>query len=106
MIPDLTGAPVGGMTSYEFTATDPGTFLYEAGLLDNAQHQVAMGLYGALVVRPTAAPPAGFTGQAYTSPATAFNDEALVVLSEIDPALNNSAAPASFDMRQYKPSTG
>ena len=30
----------------------PGTYLYEAGLLPNAQHQVAMGLYGALIVRP------------------------------------------------------
>lgn len=95
MIPDLTGAPAGGMTSYTFTASNPGTYLYEAGLLSNAQHQVAMGLYGALVVRPAAA------GQAYDDASTAYDDEALLVLSEIDPALN--ANPAGFDMRNYQP---
>ena len=43
-----------------------------------------MGLYGALVVRPATA------GQAYDDAATAFDDEAVLVLSEIDPALNNA----------------
>jgi FtsP/CotA-like multicopper oxidase with cupredoxin domain len=101
--PDLTGASAGGTAIYVFTATNPGTYLYEAGLLPNAQHQVAMGLYGALVVRPTVTPPVGFIGQAYTDPATAFTDEALLVLGEIDPALNNSLNPATFDMRDYAP---
>jgi hypothetical protein len=55
-------------------------------------------MYGALVVRPT-----GLPGQAYSNPATAFTDEALVVLGEIDPALNNSSTPATFDMRDYAP---
>jgi FtsP/CotA-like multicopper oxidase with cupredoxin domain len=103
MIPDLIGAAAGGAKSYTFTAYNPGTFLYEAGLLDNAQHQVAMGLYGALIVRPSTA------GRAYGDASTAFSDEALVVLSEIDPALNNIAilqpgkVPANFDMRKYSP---
>ncbi len=39
-----------------------------------------MGLYGALVVRP-----AGLPGQAYADPATAFDDEALVVLERDRP---------------------
>jgi FtsP/CotA-like multicopper oxidase with cupredoxin domain len=95
LIPDLSGAADGAMTSYTFTAANPGTYLYEAGLLSNAQHQVAMGLYGALVVRPATA------GQAYDDPATAYEDEAVLVLSEIDPALN--ANPAGFDMRNYQP---
>ena len=56
-----------------------------------------MGLYGALIVRPATA------GQAYDDAATAFDDEAVLVLSEIDPALNNSANPATFDMRNYAP---
>ncbi|MGZ5392983.1 MAG: multicopper oxidase domain-containing protein, partial [Mycobacterium sp.] len=98
MVPDTTGAPAGGGTkTYTFTATNPGTFLYEAGLLPNAQHQAAMGLYGALVVRPAVA------GQAYADAGTAFNDEAVLVVSEIDPGLNNSATPAAFDMRNYAP---
>jgi hypothetical protein len=97
MIPDTTGAASGGTKSYTFTATKPGTYVYEAGLLPNSEHQVAMGLYGALVVRPAT------VGQAYDDPATAFNDEAVLVLSELDPALNNSATPATFDMRDYAP---
>ncbi|WP_346386916.1 multicopper oxidase family protein [Nocardioides sp.] len=97
MVPDTTGAAPAGTKLYTFTAGSAGTYLYEAGLLPNAQHQVAMGLYGALIVRPAAA------GQAYDDAATAFDDEAVLVLSEIDPALNNAANPASFDMRKYAP---
>ncbi|HSB21249.1 MAG TPA: multicopper oxidase domain-containing protein, partial [Anaeromyxobacteraceae bacterium] len=101
MVPDLAGAAASDGTletlkTYTFTAGAPGAFLYEAGLLANAQHQVAMGLYGALVVRPAA-----FPTQAYGDVATAFDDEAVLVLSEIDPALN--ANPAGFDMRNYAP---
>ena len=42
----------GNTSTYTFTATTPGTTIYEAGPTENARHQVAMGLYGALVVRP------------------------------------------------------
>ncbi len=97
LAPDLTGVAAGDSTAYTFVATHAGTYLYEAGLLDNAQHQAAMGMYGTLVVRPATA------GRAYGDAATAFDDETLVVLSEIDPALNNSATPANFDMRNYTP---
>ncbi|MEZ4659063.1 MAG: multicopper oxidase family protein [Caldilineaceae bacterium] len=94
---DLTGAAAnGGTTSYTFTASEPGTFLYEAGLL-NSQQQVAMGLFGALIVRPATA------GQAYADVNSAYDDEALVILSEIDPNLNNSADPSTFDMRTFTP---
>lgn len=96
MVPDLVGAPAnGGTMTYFFTAANPGTYLYEAGLLPNAQHQVAMGLYGGLIVRSTVA------GQAYNDPNTAYNDEAVILLSEIDPSLN--ANPAGFDIRNYSP---
>ena len=98
MVPDTTGVAPGESKVYTFVASQPGTFLYEAGLLANAQHQVAMGLYGALVVRPTAS-----ATQAYADAATAFNDEAVLVLSEIDPALNTLANPATFDMRNFAP---
>lgn len=95
MTPDLTGAAAGGTATYSFTAGNPGTYLYEAGLLDNAQHQVAMGLYGALIVLPATA------GQAYGDASTAYDDEAVLLLGEIDPNLN--ANPASFNMRDYHP---
>ncbi|MDJ0323683.1 multicopper oxidase domain-containing protein [Cryobacterium sp. PH31-AA6] len=97
MVPDRTGAAPGTATSYSFTASRPGTYLYEAGLVPNGQHQVAMGLYGALIVRPATA------NQAYDATTTAYDDEAVLVLSEIDPALNNAADPAAFDMRKYAP---
>lgn len=95
--PDLTGAAAGGTATYTFVATNPGTYLYEAGPLPNAQHQTAMGLFGALIVRPLTA------GQAYNSATTAYDDEAVVVLSEIDPVLNNHANPTNFDLRNYSP---
>ncbi len=97
MVPDRTGAAPAGSTTYTFTADRPGTYLYEAGLVPNAEHQVAMGLYGAFVVRPATA------NQAYEDASTAYDDEVVMVLSEIDPALNNAANPAAFDMRKYAP---
>jgi FtsP/CotA-like multicopper oxidase with cupredoxin domain len=103
MIPDTTGVASGGAKSYTFTASRSGTYLYEAGLLPNAQHQVAMGLYGALVVRPIDGTGAPITNQAYASASTAFDEESVLVLSDIDPVLNNSADPAAFDMRNYAP---
>jgi hypothetical protein len=101
MVPDREGAPAApapdNTKTYTFTVDQPGTYLYEAGLVPNAQHQVAMGLYGALVVRPST------TGQAYDDASTAYAVETVQLLSELDPALNNAADPAGFDMRDFTP---
>ena len=83
--------------TYSFTAANPGTYLYEAAPLPNAQHQTAMGLHGALVIQPAAA------GQAYADAATAYDADAVLVMSELDPALNVAANPADFDMRTFTP---
>ena len=56
--------------------------------------QVAMGLHGALIVA------SGVANQAY-GPATSFNIQATLVLSEIDPNLH--ANPLAFDMQNYAP---
>ena len=93
---DLTGAPSGGEKTYEFTASRPGTYLYEAGHTPDGARQTAMGVYGALVVRPASA-----AGTAYGDAAGAFDDEAVLVLSEMDPAFN--ANPLGFDMRRFQP---
>ncbi len=86
-IPDITGVAAGGSVAYTFAAGIPaGTYLYEAGLTNDGASQVAMGLFGALVVRPTV---------------PAYDDEALVVLSEIDPAFN--AAPTTFSLQDFAP---
>ena len=102
MIPDTTGVSPGGSASYVFSASSPGTFLYEAGLgtqslESNTQHQVAMGMYGVLIVRSATA------DQAYADASTAYNVEQVMVLSELDPLLNGSGSPATFDMRSYLP---
>jgi FtsP/CotA-like multicopper oxidase with cupredoxin domain len=91
--PDLTGVPPGESRVYRFRASNPGTYLYESGV--NPQRQVAMGLYGPLVVRPSV------PNQDSEDPATAFDAEAILVLSEIDPNLN--ANPNGFNLLQYSP---
>ncbi len=94
---DATGVPAAGSKAYTFTATQPGTYLYEAGPLLGTEYQAAMGLYGAFVVNPTT------TGRAYDDAATIYDDSAVLVLSELDPALSNSVTPANFDMRKFAP---
>ncbi len=86
---EFPGLAISG--SYTFTAGDPGTYIYES----NNGRQVMMGLYGALIVRP------GTTGQAYDTSASAYNTEATLVLSEIDPAFN--ANPTTFNTVNYSP---
>ncbi|HET9667430.1 MAG TPA: multicopper oxidase domain-containing protein [Desertimonas sp.] len=85
--PDTGGVAAGGSASYTFTATGPGTYLYESGAQSDAgQVGLPMGLYGAAVVRSTTA------GQAYDEAWTAYDSEDVLVLSEIDPALNADPA--------------
>jgi hypothetical protein len=95
---DTTGVGTGGTRTYTFTADRPGTFSYQAGHTPNGARQLIMGLGGALVVLPA-------DGTAYGTspgmPATSYADEAVLVLSEIDPAFN--ADPAGFDLRGYQP---
>jgi len=99
------GAAPNSTVTYTFKADRAGTFLYEAGHTPNGTRQVAMGLAGALVVRPA-------DGTAYGVragyPSTAYQDEAVLVLSEVDPAFNAcpiscSAYPLGFDMRSFAP---
>ena len=100
---ELSGLPVKdlGGGQYQFTASRAGTFVYQSP--GDAGRQEAMGLYGALIVRP-AAEPAAFAssscsttaGSAYTN---AFGRECVLVLSAIDPVFN--ADPDSFDMNDY-----
>jgi FtsP/CotA-like multicopper oxidase with cupredoxin domain len=89
--PGTGDAAVGDTVHVSFAAGAPGTYLYQS--VGDGERQTAMGLYGALIVRPTTA------GQAYDDPATAFDVEAPLVLSAIDPQFN--ADPAGFDMHGY-----
>ena len=89
----------GDTGSVSFTASSPGTYLYESD--GTAGRQSEVGLSGAFIVRPAVA------GRAYDSATTVYNTEAFMVLSEIDPNLNATlttpGALASFDMATWKP---
>ena len=86
-------APPDGTTpvTYSFKATHPGTYTYYSGT--NPDLQVEMGLFGAIIVRPT-----GFDlnhpalRTAYGHPDTAFAREYLVLLSEMDPRIHEQVA--------------
>jgi FtsP/CotA-like multicopper oxidase with cupredoxin domain len=92
--PGPTNAAVGGTVTRTFTASAPGTYLYTSG--GDGGRQQAMGLYGALIVRPPTA------NQAYDPAATAYDVEATLVLSAVDPAFNSTADPNTFNMYNYR----
>jgi len=84
LIPDMTGVPAGGMTTYSVAVSAPGTFLYEAGLTSGGGRQVAMGLAGPLIVDDGTAPA----------------QEVVLVLNEFDPAFNIN--PSGFSMNRFR----
>jgi hypothetical protein len=89
-------ATPGGAVTYTFTASNPGTYLYESG--SDPAKQVELGLYGALVVRP-----AGHPDWAYGNVATRFDPqrEYILILAEIDPMLHNAVETQSaYDITQ------
>ena len=105
-------AVVGGPT-YTFVASQPGTYMYHSGT--NADLQVEMGLFGAIIVRPTGfayGDGSGHTARkAYEQPGTNFDRETLFLLSEMDPAVHwqvygqvYSGQAVSIDTTQIKPS--
>ncbi|MGB9377665.1 MAG: multicopper oxidase domain-containing protein, partial [Mycobacteriales bacterium] len=77
-----TEAATNGNVTYTFTAGSPGTYLYESG--SDISKQIEMGLYGALIVRPT-------IGANYAYDASTRFDptrEYMQLLSEFDPDLH------------------
>jgi FtsP/CotA-like multicopper oxidase with cupredoxin domain len=74
-------AGAGGAVTYTFTASRPGTFLYNSA--SRPDLQIEMGLFGGMVVRPT-----GFAAmsppQAYATPESRYDQEHLFLLSEMD----------------------
>jgi len=80
--------------TYTFTASAPGTYLYQSGT--NQGVQLEMGLVGTIVVRPTlpAGAPVGTT-QAYGPTDTAYDYEYLFVLTESDPTFHYKVEFAS-----------
>ncbi|TMB09639.1 MAG: multicopper oxidase family protein [Deltaproteobacteria bacterium] len=99
-------AAPGGTVTYTFTASSPGTRAYYSGTQGDLQ--VEMGLYGAIIVRPTSAPtgctavgsiPAHYlpeadfrlAASAYDHPKTCYDREYLFQFSEMDPNIHAQA---------------
>jgi FtsP/CotA-like multicopper oxidase with cupredoxin domain len=82
--PPASTAPV----TYRFVASSPGTYLYNSGTRPDLQ--IAMGMVGALIVRPT-----GFSAtsaanrRGYGTADSAFDHEYLFLLTEMDPVLHD-----------------
>ena len=74
-------ATIGSSVSYTFTASKPGTYQYHSGT--RSELQVEMGLYGAIIVRPSV-PATGCALSAYNHSDTCYDREYLYLLSEID----------------------
>ncbi len=94
-----TAAAVSGTVTYSFVAGDPGTYIYQSGT--NPEKQVRMGLFGALIVRPTLG-----DNYAYDSADSRFNanEEFMVLLSEIDPYQHAAVeAGKTFNLNNYHP---
>lgn len=94
-----TAAANGGTVTYSFVAANPGTYLYESGT--NPEKQVRMGLFGALIVRPTLG-----ADYAYSRADSRFTpaEEFMVLLSEIDPYQHQAVEQgATFNMNNYHP---
>jgi FtsP/CotA-like multicopper oxidase with cupredoxin domain len=97
--PKLTGS-----VTYSFVASHPGTYLYESGT--DQRKQVQMGLYGALIVYPAAAPMGSTAPRAYNSADTLFRPtkEYLHLLSEVDPAIHLAVEKKrAVNWNAYKP---
>jgi FtsP/CotA-like multicopper oxidase with cupredoxin domain len=91
--------PGGGTMTYTFTASEPGTYIYESGT--DPVKQVQMGLYGALAIRP-----AGHADWAYDDVATKFkaSTEYVMLLSEVDPDLHQAIERGqSYDFTTLHP---
>jgi FtsP/CotA-like multicopper oxidase with cupredoxin domain len=75
-------AAPGGTVTYQFLASNPGTYTYYSGT-DSAL-QVEMGLVGTIIVRPSIG-----ANYAYAHQDTYFDREYLFFLSELDPRIHN-----------------
>ena len=101
-------ATPGGSVTYSFTASHPGTYVYESGTMP--EKQVRMGLFGALVVRPLLSAGDMYMYNRADSQFTP-SEEFMVLLSEIDPyqhqlaesdQVNAALTPSPYDFTGYQ----
>jgi FtsP/CotA-like multicopper oxidase with cupredoxin domain len=88
----------GNSITYSFVASRPGTFIYESGT--DTKMQVGMGLFGALIVRPTMG-----AGYVYNRADSQFTttEEFMALLSEVDPYQHQAVEQnKAFNMNNYR----
>jgi FtsP/CotA-like multicopper oxidase with cupredoxin domain len=91
-------AASGGISAYTWSNLKPGTYIYGSGT--HQAVQVQMGLYGAFKKDNA-------VGEAYASSATVdalYDDEVVLLFSEIDPALHDAVQNGTYGTPAY-PST-
>ena len=94
--PVAAQAEPGGTITYTFLAPRPGTFTYYSGT--NIDKQVEMGLFGAILVRPTGYNPLdNTTWRAYNDNGSSYDREFLYLLSEMDDQVH-AAADAGLEV--------
>jgi FtsP/CotA-like multicopper oxidase with cupredoxin domain len=95
----------GGSVTYSFTASRPGTFIYQSGT--NPAVQVRMGLFGALVVRPMDGQNFAYNDSTATVTSEfnqALSGEVLLLESEVDPALSQAVElNRPYNLNNYRP---
>ncbi len=106
--------PVAASTTadYTFTVKSSGTLTYEPGPnVPTGNRQVALGLAGNIVVRPTTCAPVGLGctyGTDLALPAAKagldiYDDEALVAINDFDSHMLSASDPMAFSMVDYAP---
>jgi len=93
--------PVGRDLPYFYKPLDPGTYMYHCHF-EPVEH-IQMGMVGPVIVRPQLEQTAG--GKfAYNDPATAFDREYFVFLTELDPTAHDQIAKVQeYDWTEYRP---
>lgn len=94
-----TEVAAGGVADYQWLNVRPGTYLYQSGT--HVQVQVQMGLYGAVTRNaldpvPATATQTATSGQVYAGGTYAFDNEATLLYSEIDPDLHAAVAGGTY----------
>jgi hypothetical protein len=87
----------GGSSTYTVTPSAVGTSVFQPGTNPEAPKQIAMGLVGVLIVTPAGCSDATTLKCAFDG--NAYNDEAVVATTDLDPEF--AANPAAFDMSYF-----
>lgn len=104
-VPEVSlSVPVGRDFVYYYRPRDPGTYMYHCHF-EPVEH-IQMGMVGPLVVRPLIEKAPGYAGRkfAYNDPATEFDREYLIFLTEMDSRAHHLVANVQeFDWTEYRP---